>query len=223
MHETTKFCPDCKTVKPTADFYLTGSGRLFSYCKPCGYARAQRWKKNPETRGAVRAALGKPEDIWPYLDEIVGECWPVKAGVYRNEDGYGVLGLKKRGRQLVHRIAWEAANGAIPKGMLVCHKCDNPPCCNPDHLFLGSEIDNVRDMIAKGRRVTRAVTVPAAVSESGLRSKEAMFYHRSKGLSLDQIATHPRTRAGRMAPTCTVCGGVGHTKRHSSHKQAADA
>lgn len=72
-----------------------------------------------------------------------------------NRQGYGRVGAGSRGKhQLAHRAAWRLANGEIPDGMCVLHRCDNPPCVNVvDHLFLGTKKDNSRDMAAKGRGV----------------------------------------------------------------------
>ncbi len=68
----------------------------------------------------------------------------------RQTDGYG--SRKVNGKTwLAHRWAWTVKNGPIPKGLIVCHSCDNPPCCNPDHLSLGTDADNKRDSVAKGR------------------------------------------------------------------------
>lgn len=50
-----------------------------------------------------------------------------------------------------HRLAWALKNGPLPEGGLVCHSCDNPKCCNPSHLFIGSHFENTRDMLKKGR------------------------------------------------------------------------
>jgi len=68
----------------------------------------------------------------------------------RHRFGYGDLRI---GGKLyrAHRLAWEREHGPIPAGMSVLHRCDNPPCYNVDHLFLGTQADNNRDMAAKGR------------------------------------------------------------------------
>ena len=90
-------------------------------------------------------------DFWDRVNQTGGptSCWPINPPY--DLRGYGTvqLGLVRRG----HRVAWSLVNGPIPKGMRVLHRCDNPPCCNPDHLFLGTDLDNIRDMWAKGRAV----------------------------------------------------------------------
>lgn len=80
--------------------------------------------------------------------ETGSDCWEAIGGKARH--GY-VLFYAGGKRTLAHRLAWQEANGPIPTGMFVCHHCDNPPCCRPDHLFLGTPGDNMRDMAAKGR------------------------------------------------------------------------
>ena len=66
----------------------------------------------------------------------------------RDRQGYG-----KTSGLLAHRVAWELVNGPIPEGMCVLHRCDNPPCCRVQHLFLGTRADNNADREAKGRGV----------------------------------------------------------------------
>lgn len=71
----------------------------------------------------------------------------------KNAGGYGRIARGSRGAGVAgtHRVSWELANGPVPEGMYVLHHCDNPPCCNPDHLFLGTLSDNTQDMLTKGR------------------------------------------------------------------------
>lgn len=83
--------------------------------------------------------------------------WPCKVWMgQRNKAGYGTFTTSRRlGKppttKLVHRVIWEIHNGPIPEGMKVCHACDNPPCAEPTHLWLGTQADNLADMKAKGR------------------------------------------------------------------------
>lgn len=77
-----------------------------------------------------------------------GECWPWTANCDR--DGYGRMSVK--GKQArAHRISYQINRGPIPNGLNVLHKCDNPRCVNPKHLFLGTNGDNMADKTRKGR------------------------------------------------------------------------
>ena len=76
------------------------------------------------------------------------DCWLWQKS--KTKQGYGQTTYKKK-RMYTHRVSWTIHNGEIPDGAQVLHKCDTPPCVNPDHLFLGTNRDNVDDKIAKGR------------------------------------------------------------------------
>jgi hypothetical protein len=78
--------------------------------------------------------------------QVGPSCWLWLS--YCDLNGYGRFG---HARRYAHRVAWELTQGPIPDGLQVCHHCDNPPCVRPDHLFLGTQGDNVRDCAAKGR------------------------------------------------------------------------
>jgi biotin operon repressor len=103
----------------------------------------------------IRPACRVPESLEVRLRRyiVIGdidECW-LWIG-RRDRDGYGSLSVDRTSRH-VTRIIWELLFGQIPSGLCVCHTCDNPPCCNPKHLWLGTNQDNVNDMMAKGRHV----------------------------------------------------------------------
>lgn len=77
-------------------------------------------------------------------------CWIWTAAA--NDMGYGKFSIGRKFQNLyAHRVAWMLAFGQIPNGLCVLHRCDNTSCVRPDHLFLGTQLDNVRDMHAKGR------------------------------------------------------------------------
>ena len=92
------------------------------------------------------------EDYWKYVAKgAPNDCWPwIRACSVGPSGGYGVLYLGTQ-HWLAHRLSYTVSIGEIPPDMCVCHTCDNPPCCNPAHLFLGSNYDNVQDRYRKGR------------------------------------------------------------------------
>lgn len=93
------------------------------------------------------------------LDKTEG-CWIFTGG--KDKDGYGQVHASKVAKDLgvtrAHQLAYAAWKGEITKGLFVCHTCDNPSCCNPDHLFLGTALENNQDMWSKDRWVSGAKT-----------------------------------------------------------------
>jgi hypothetical protein len=86
------------------------------------------------------------EDFWSRVNiGAPDECWEWKDA--RHNQGYGRLGDSA----YTHRIAWELTHGPIPSGSVIMHRCDNPPCCNPNHIQVATQGDNIRDCSAKGR------------------------------------------------------------------------
>ena len=90
--------------------------------------------------------IGAPEECWEWA-----RC--------RDALGYGRFGIPAGGVAGAHRVAWELTRGLIPDDLQVCHRCDNPPCCNPNHLFLGTAANNGSDRNVKGRARGAARTI----------------------------------------------------------------
>ncbi len=111
---------------------------------PISYKRG-----NPEQRRGELAArfwsrvkIGHPSSCWEWTGN-------------RTLDGYGVCSAGGHRAQTASRIAYELTHGAIPDGLVIMHQCDNPPCVNPSHLRAGTDLDNSRDMMSKGRHTGR--------------------------------------------------------------------
>lgn len=92
------------------------------------------------------------KNFWSHVDKSDGTdaCWPW-TGCLHPKGGYGLFAVNRRIR-MAHRVAYRSVCGYFPTCLKICHKCDNPPCCNPNHHFVGTQAQNVADMDAKGRR-----------------------------------------------------------------------
>lgn len=139
-------------------------------CRLCNLAAVKRYaERHPDRVRASqlrsrnphrRSYVGNPPGVefWAKADSSGGaeSCWP---WLGNRSEGYG----RCRG-QYTHRIAYALTHGAIPAGMFVCHSCDNPPCVNPAHLWLGTNADNLADMWRKGRSSVRPHLTPTQVA-----------------------------------------------------------
>ncbi len=126
---------------------------------PCFVCRRKRWvevrRGNPRSstcsscRHIARIYNKPPQDrFWAKVNKTA-DCWIWSGGCY--EDGYG--NFLYMGKSIgAHRYSWIYHYGEIPQGLQVLHKCDCPSCVNPQHLFLGTHKDNMKDMISKGRQ-----------------------------------------------------------------------
>lgn len=124
------------------------------------------------------------EWFWDQVEQIkTGECLEWTATLL--DSGYGVF-MYDHKMWKAHRYAWTITNGPIPKGLCVLHKCDNPPCVNPDHLYIGTQQDNSNDKYRRGRAVhRRGVDRPEAKL-----TEEAVKYIRQQNKKYQKGFTH---------------------------------
>jgi hypothetical protein len=115
-------------------------------------------------------------------------------------DGYGYFWPSRKKPVRAHRASWEISNGPIPAGMLVCHRCDVRNCVRPDHLFLGTQDDNVQDCLRKGRK--RWVQAPHTPGQRHAMAKlteddaAALIALRTEGWTSKRLAEHFKISEG---------------------------
>lgn len=129
---------------------IEGCERTVQARQFCG-AHYKRWRLYGDPLILRQHYRSNPADFWVQVAVgAPGQCWPWLRS--RNSQGYG--GCSYQGATWKsHRLAWTLTNGLIPDGLCVCHSCDTPPCCNPAHLFLGTNAENISDREGKGRGV----------------------------------------------------------------------
>lgn len=129
------------------------------------------------------------ERFWAKVDKSGPRgCWLWTGG--HTGAGYGAFSLTHDKTILAHRYSWILANGEIPDGLEVLHQCDNPPCINPMHLFLGTQSENMTDMASKGRQPGKKLTIDQIRAIRLLRSQGAILKRIAKqfGVSIATVS-----------------------------------
>lgn len=125
------------------------------------------------------------------------ECWNWKASFRKHSEKYGAFWMNGR-HHPSSRIAWILTNGEIPHGYVVCHKCDNPSCCNPSHLFIGLPSDNDADRVAKGRQCRGSAQKGAILNETIVLVIRAM----SENIGMKKTAEITGIKYGTVRDVC---------------------
>lgn len=144
------------------------------------------------------------ERFWSKVEMIpFHDCWEWIAGKYPH--GYGMIGIKKKKTTVsAHRISYQMKYGPIPEGLQVNHKCDNPGCVRPEHLYAGTQKENIRDVILRGRNFNQKKT------------------HCLRGHEFNAENTEIRIRPNKTSRFCLKCRFIhaeGRERRRKSQSE----
>lgn len=125
-----------------------------------------------------------------------GDCW-LWVGHLSGRDGRGYLRIHGK-NEIASRVAYKLFIGSIPNNLFVLHKCDNPACCNPKHLFLGTQSDNMRDAFSKNRKTVRGESNPRVIITPSIVKEIRERYPTEGGASLAREFGLDRTQPYRI-------------------------
>lgn len=158
----------------------------------------------------IRAKTPLETRFFRYVEPMMDDrgCWEWRGNMIRGTQPwpmhYGRVKIDKR-TVTAHRVSWMVHFGDIPSGLNVCHKCDNPSCVNPGHLFLGTQSQNMRDMGDKGRGQARKERCPEGHPYSG-----------------DNLKVDIRLETGRPKRQCRLCRRARERLRHRHRPGPSD-
>lgn len=135
--------------------------------------------------------------IWDLIEQREDGCWGWTGGKLQN--GYPIITDEQNRQHMAYRVVYEQRVGPIPAGLYVCHHCDTPTCCRPDHLFVGSHVVNVQDMVAKGRQPRGERHGNAVLTEACVREMRKL---RGYGLRLVDIAAELGVSIHTVSDVC---------------------
>jgi hypothetical protein len=165
-----------------------------------------RVRKHGNPQAGIKNHAPIEERFWRFIVKNES-CW---SWTGNKALGYGRISTGKKPYVLIlaHRLSWEIHNKQkIPDGMFVMHKCDNPECCNPEHLIIGTPKENTQDMIAKGRK--RVVISSGNKNGKSVLNEEKVRFIRASDLPHAQLA-----KLLEVSPSCVRGVRIGRTWSH---------
>lgn len=194
------FWIDAKNEAPPARYaWISQIGHVdpkVQVARCCGNMRCV----NPQHMKLMDQSGGDEARFWRKVDKRSSqECWPWTA--HCDDWGYGTFKANSSsGVEHATRFLMRTLHGPIPKGLQVCHRCDNPPCVNPNHLFFGTTQDNTKDMVDKGRQAKGVKLWTAKLTEEKVI---AMRRFRAAGVELKELGRMFGVAPHTVFTTCT--------------------
>lgn len=166
----------------------------------------------------VKEERGTPEHFWAFVDRgAPDDCWEWLGYRHHSTGGYGLYHDAAGRTVRAHRYALGLVGEPLLRGQYACHHCDNPPCVNPSHLFVGAPKDNAHDMLAKGRSRSGVHQAQRTHCPAGHAYDEENTYRTRDGKCMCRECMRNRTRAWRAANLKPDAGHWSANRTHCKH------